>query len=166
MAESTAPAASSSVLSGALRGLSTEATCIELDVTPILMNTMAVAFFMHFGYSVGASTHVGNLMGSNRPAAARVASVVTLALVVAISGGSGLALLAFGDRYARLFTDDPEVLDKLTAALPIMALYMPVDAIGIGCLNNLLRAINVVNIPAALIFGAICKCGAFFLLLT
>jgi Na+-driven multidrug efflux pump len=34
---------------------------------------VVLAFFMHFGYSMAASTHVGNLMGAGKPRLAKLA---------------------------------------------------------------------------------------------
>ena len=33
-------------------------------VFPILSNTMVIAFMAHFGFSIAASTHIGNMLGA------------------------------------------------------------------------------------------------------
>jgi len=40
------------------------ATCTELDVSPIVSNTLFLSFYLHYGFTLGASTHVGNMIGA------------------------------------------------------------------------------------------------------
>ena len=47
-------------------------SCIELDVFPIVSNTMVVSFFIHFGFSIAAGTLVGNALGAGDVPAAKV----------------------------------------------------------------------------------------------
>jgi len=71
------------------------APCVELEVFPIVSNTMVLFFFLHMGYSVGAGAHVGNLVGAGQPALARLAAHCCLGLVGAISGAPLFEFVAY-----------------------------------------------------------------------
>jgi len=38
-------------------------SCLQLDVSAVIANTMVLAYFCHNGFSWAASAHVGNLLG-------------------------------------------------------------------------------------------------------
>ena len=54
-----------------------QASCVPLDVFPVLSQTMVLAFMLHFGFSLQGGAHVGNMLGGNQPKRARLSSVVS-----------------------------------------------------------------------------------------
>ena len=127
-----------------------EITCLELDVFPVLSNTLALMFFLHFGFTIGASTQVGNLIGAGQPQQARVAAVANLVFVVSISLTAAASLFYNRQRWPMLFSNNAEVQAMVTKSIPVICMYMPLDALGPGALNTLLRTLNHVHAPAAI----------------
>ena len=123
-------------------------TCMELDVYNIAGNTMVLAFFLHSGYSWGASTQVGNLMGSGDHHTARLCCLVCFGLVASISGTVALTLILFRGRWGSVFSDDKELQAQVGSVIVWTAGYIFLDALGPGALNSLLRALGVVKAPA------------------
>jgi len=54
------------------------ASCIPVDVFPLLIQMVTIFFMVHLGFSMQGGAHIGNLLGANRPARARTASKVNL----------------------------------------------------------------------------------------
>lgn len=88
----------------------------------ILIQTTALLYVFPSSLGFGVSTRVGNELGANRPAKARSAAAVA----VVVAAGMGLAAMGFTtgirDKWARLFTNDAEILRLTAAALPIVGL--------------------------------------------
>lgn len=88
----------------------------------ILIQTTSLIYIFPSSLGMGVSTRVGNELGANRPAKARRAMIVALAS----SSVLGLVAMSFAlsvrYRWARLFTQDPEILMLTSAALPILGL--------------------------------------------
>ncbi|KAJ4907508.1 MATE efflux family protein [Raphanus sativus] len=88
----------------------------------ILIQITSLVYIFPSSLSFGVSTRVGNELGSNRPKRARRAAVVGLGLSIAL----GFTALAFTvsvrNIWARLFTDDEEIVRSTLMALPIVGL--------------------------------------------
>lgn len=88
----------------------------------ILIQTTSLIYIFPSSLGMGVSTRVGNELGANRPAKARRAMIVALAT----SSVLGLVAMSFAFsvryRWAKLFTQDPEILMLTSAALPILGL--------------------------------------------
>ena len=123
-------------------------SCVELDVFPICSNTMVLCFMAHFGYSIAAGAHVGNLLGAGSPEAALSATRTLFILVGCISGGISLLLILGRGWWGSLFSSDPEVQQMTKDVLPITAGYIFLDALGPGAANSILRSVGLVKIPA------------------
>ncbi|KAG0488877.1 hypothetical protein HPP92_007519 [Vanilla planifolia] len=88
----------------------------------VLIQTTALLYVFPSSLGFGVSTRVGNELGAQRPARARLSAAVA----VAVSGGLALAALTFATgmryRWGKMFTDDGEILSLTAAALPIVGL--------------------------------------------
>lgn len=88
----------------------------------ILIQTTSLVYVFPSSLSLGVSTRVSNHLGARRPAKARTSMIVSLISAV----GLGLAAMAFTTlmrhRWGRFFTDDLEILELTTVALPIAGL--------------------------------------------
>jgi MATE family multidrug resistance protein len=125
--------------------------CAPLDLFPILSSTMVISFFVHVGFSIAAGAHVGNLLGASHPGRARTASRATLMLVLSIAAIESSVLLACRKEWGKLFTPgEPELVDMVGEQLPLIALYVLLDALGPGALNSLLRGVGLMRIPAVI----------------
>ncbi|KAJ6852497.1 protein DETOXIFICATION 48-like [Iris pallida] len=138
----------------------------------ILIQTTSLVYVFPSALSLGVSTRVGNELGANRPARARVATMVSLACAVVV----GLAAMAFTTsmrhRWGRLFTSDDEILELTAAALPIAGLCelgnCP-QTTGCGVLRGSARPTTGANInlgsfylvgmPVAIVMGFVAGMG-------
>lgn len=88
----------------------------------ILIQTTSLIYIFPSSLGMGVSTRVGNELGANRPAKARRAMIVALAS----SSVLGIVAMSFAFsvryRWAKLFTQDPDILMLTSAALPILGL--------------------------------------------
>jgi len=126
--------------------------CVELDVFPIASNTMVIGFMCHWGFSVAASTVVGNALGAGDFVQARNVTNITLCLVGALGGLIGVVLVLVKNDWATLFTDDLAVSDMTSEVMPFVAAYIFLDALGPGALTSILRGMGVVKVPAIITF--------------
>ena len=135
----------------AISGVPSHVSCAPLDLFPILSSTMVISFFVHGGFSVAASAHVGNLLGASDPVRARTASQATLVLVLAIAAVESSLLLSWRKQWGKLFTPgEPELVEMVGEQLPLIALYVLFDALGPGALNSILRGVGLMRIPAVI----------------
>ncbi|KAJ4964588.1 hypothetical protein NE237_016437 [Protea cynaroides] len=88
----------------------------------ILIQTTSLVYVFPSALSLGVSTRVGNELGANRPAKARISMIVSLVCAM----GLGLAAMLFTTlmrhKWGRFFTDDTEILEITAMALPIAGL--------------------------------------------
>ena len=127
-------------------------SCVELEVFPILSNTMVLAFMAHMGYSVAAGTLVGNALGAGDTKLARWVAWVTLVFVSFISGAIAALLIIFRHQLGSLFSNDEQIIKLTALCAPLMALYVFLDALGPAALNKILNGMGVVTFPAVINF--------------
>lgn len=122
----------------------------------ILIQTTALIYVFPSSLSCAVSTRVGNELGANRPHKAKTSAVV----VVFVAEIMGLLALTFAsvmrDKWARMFTNDSEILRLTVAALPIIGLCelgnCP-QTVGCGVLRGSARPSAAANV----------NLGAFYL---
>lgn len=88
----------------------------------ILIQTTALLYVFPSSLSLGVSTRVGNELGANRPAKARITMMVGIACAVALSFIALSFTVIMRDRWGRIFTNDAPILSLVSAALPIVGL--------------------------------------------
>ncbi|KAL8487778.1 hypothetical protein ACS0TY_023751 [Phlomoides rotata] len=88
----------------------------------ILIQTTSLVYVFPSSLSLGVSTRVSNHLGARRPERARTSMIVSLVAAV----GLGLGAMAFTSlmrhRWGRFFTEDMEILELTSVALPIAGL--------------------------------------------
>lgn len=122
---------------------------VSLAAHTIVLNMASLSFMMPMGVSLGAATHVGNLIGAGQIARAQRAAHVALGL-----GGLVMLLSAalfVGLRWVLpgLYTEDAVVIAVAASILPIGAafqLFDGVQAVGGGVLRGM-----GTTVPAAVI---------------
>jgi MATE family multidrug resistance protein len=94
-----------------------------------VLNMASLSFMVPLGIALAATTRVGNLIGAGDPHAAQRAAWTAFAL-------AGLAMACFGALYAlcpralsRLYTDDPALIARAAAVLPIAAAFQVFDGL-------------------------------------
>ncbi|KAK9097060.1 hypothetical protein Sjap_022557 [Stephania japonica] len=138
----------------------------------ILIQTTSLVYVFPTALSVGVSTRVGNELGANRPAKARIATIVSLACAVALGLGATLFTILMRHRWGHFFTDDAQILELTAVALPIVGLCelgnCP-QTTGCGVLRGSARPATGANInlgsfylvgmPVAIFLGFVAKMG-------
>jgi putative MATE family efflux protein len=88
----------------------------------------ALSYLPGWGFSIAATTLVGQELGANNPAGARAACSSALTYAMIIMCAMGVALFAFDEAIVRIFTDDQSVIKEGTSAIIIGALIQPIMA--------------------------------------
>ncbi|KAL8278985.1 hypothetical protein RQP46_008654 [Phenoliferia psychrophenolica] len=98
-----------------------------LAAQSILGSTQGLMFQIPYSLSVAVSIRVGNLIGAQRPKAARAAAFSGMILAAIIAGFSSALLMLNRYRFAAIFTNDKEVSQLVETVIPILALFQLFD---------------------------------------
>jgi len=96
----------------------------------IAYRIIVFAFLPAWGLSNAAATLVGQNLGARDPERAERSVWVATKYNVAFLGAVAIALIAFAEPLARLFTSEPEVLAYTARALRVVCLGFPLYAVG------------------------------------
>lgn len=88
----------------------------------ILIQTTSLLYIFPSSLSLGVSTRVGNELGANRPAKARLTMIVGFACAFVISFLALCFTVAMRHKWGRMFTNDRQILSLISVALPIVGL--------------------------------------------
>ncbi|CAM6109887.1 unnamed protein product [Calypogeia fissa] len=145
----------------------------ELSFLSIFLNTAGLLFTIPFGLSAAASTRVSNELGAHNPRAAKSAMNVVLGLSTVQVTIIATCILLFGKLWIMAFSDEEEVIEYTSSAMPLLALSTVFDGIqgvlsGVarGCgRQDLCATMNIISVygvglPTAIILGFVCKLGA------
>ncbi|XXG56765.1 hypothetical protein AAC387_Pa03g4095 [Persea americana] len=88
----------------------------------ILIQTTSLVYVFPSSLSLGVSTRVGNELGANRPAKARIATIVSIGCAIALGLAAMLFTMLMRHHWGRFFTSDTEILELTAVALPIAGL--------------------------------------------
>ncbi|KAL8226313.1 hypothetical protein R6Q57_016145 [Mikania cordata] len=88
----------------------------------ILIQTTSLVYVFPSALSLGVSTRVGNELGANRPTKARVSMIVSLLCAVVLGLMAMLFTTLMRHQWGRIFTNDPDILELTSVALPIAGL--------------------------------------------
>ena len=138
----------------------------------ILIQTTALVYVFPSSLSLGVSTRVGNELGANRPAKARICMMVSLLCAVGLGIAAMLFTTLMRHQWGRFFTGDEEILNLTAMALPIVGLCelgnCP-QTTGCGVLRGSARptigahinlgSFYLVGMPVAILLGFVAKMG-------
>lgn len=138
----------------------------------ILIQTTSLVYCFPSALSVGVSTRIGNELGANRPAKARVSMIISLFCAVAIGISAMLFTTLMRHRWGNFFTSDAEILELTALALPIVGMCelgnCP-QTTGCGVLRGSARptiganinlgSFYLVGMPVAILMGFVTKLG-------
>ena len=88
----------------------------------------AMSFLPGWGFSVAATTLVGQELGARRPDRARRATYASFLLALAVMTSMGLVLFAFSQPILRLFTNDADVVREGLIVVRVDGLLQPLLA--------------------------------------
>ncbi|GLT79960.1 hypothetical protein SLA2020_514250 [Shorea laevis] len=138
----------------------------------ILIQTTSLVYVFPSALSLGVSTRVGNELGANRPAKARISMIISLFCAVVLGLIAMLFTTLMRHKWGRFFTADAEILDLTAVALPIAGLCelgnCP-QTTGCGVLRGSARpsigahinlgSFYLVGMPVAILLGFVAKMG-------
>lgn len=138
----------------------------------ILIQTTSLVYVFPSSLSLGVSTRVGNELGANRPAKARISMIVSLACAAALGVAAMVFTTLMRHKWGRFFTNDADILELTAVALPIVGLCelgnCP-QTTGCGVLRGSARPTTGANInlgsfylvgfPVAILMGFVVKLG-------
>jgi multidrug resistance protein, MATE family len=104
---------------------------VEAAAHAIATQVMALSYMSGYGFSVAATTLVGQYLGSQNLPAARRSVVSCLVLVLGLMGTLGVAFFVWRYPLMELFTGDPTVVKLGTRLLTLVALFQVFDALGL-----------------------------------
>jgi putative MATE family efflux protein len=96
----------------------------------ITFNALSISFMPGLGFGLAATTMTGQALGAQRPDLARHATWIAFRLAALWMGTIGAALILFGQPIMHLFSADPTIDGVGTAALRVIALSQPLQALG------------------------------------
>ncbi|MBW2282590.1 MAG: MATE family efflux transporter [Deltaproteobacteria bacterium] len=108
----------------------------------VVMNVISFIFMVPLGISIGASTRVGNLIGAQDGAGARVASTVAFAMGALVMTGSAALLFGLRGQLPLLYTSEAGVVATAALIFPVAAafqLFDGVQVVGCGILRGMGR---------------------------
>jgi MATE family multidrug resistance protein len=121
---------------------------ISLAAQSVIMTTDQVLNTIPFGIGIAASTRVGNLLGSqNERGAARAANAAAW-LSIGLGGVVLAILMIVKDNYAKIFSDDLQVIKLTAEVMPYVALFQIADGLNGSC-GGVLRGQGRQHIGAA-----------------
>lgn len=138
----------------------------------ILIQTTSLVYVFPSALSLGVSTRVGNELGANRPAKARISMIVSLFCAAFLGLVAMVFTMLMRHQWGRFFTNDSEILELTSVALPIVGLCelgnCP-QTTGCGVLRGSARptiganinlgSFYLVGMPVAIIMGFVLKMG-------
>ncbi|KAG2667864.1 hypothetical protein I3760_15G134400 [Carya illinoinensis] len=138
----------------------------------ILIQTTSLVYVFPSALSLGVSTRVGNELGANRPAKARISMIVSLVCAVVLGLSAMLFTTLMRHQWGRFFTSDSEILELTAIALPVAGLCelgnCP-QTTGCGVLRGSARptiganinlgSFYLVGMPVAIFLGFVAKMG-------
>ncbi|KAJ5793345.1 uncharacterized protein N7503_009323 [Penicillium pulvis] len=110
---------------------------IALAAQSVIMTADSVMNTIPFGLGVATSSRIGNLLGArNAKGAARTAHIS--AFLAIILGSMVLAvLMGSRDHFAKIFNDDPRVVELVSEIMPLVALFQIADGVNGSCGGSL-----------------------------
>jgi Na+-driven multidrug efflux pump len=103
----------------------------EAAAHAIATQVMAFSYMSGYGFSVAATTLVGQYLGAGNLPAARRSVVSCLVLVLVFMGALGGAFFVWRDALVDVFTDDTTVVTLGARLLIFVALFQLFDACGL-----------------------------------
>lgn len=112
----------------------------------VVGNAMSVSQLPGFGFSIAATTLVGQSIGAGKPGEGRKAALEAMRWAVLWMGTAGLFYVFGGQLIMRAFSNDPAVIAVGSAALRPIALFQPIWAVAI-VLSGALRGSGDTRFP-------------------
>jgi putative MATE family efflux protein len=115
---------------------------------------LAFSFLVGFGFSIAASTLVGQNLGANDPAGATRSGWRALRLALVAQSAFGLVIVLLAEPLARFMIDDPEVVRLTVVFIYILGSVQPLMAIEYA-MGGALRGAGDTRFPLIAVFSGL-----------
>lgn len=112
----------------------------------LALNAVFLSQLPGFGFSIAATTLVGQSLGAKSPKRALLGAQLSVRSAVIWMGFMGVVFFFFGEFLMKLFTDDPRLIALGVDSLKVIALYQPMLAMAF-VLGGALRGAGDVKYP-------------------
>lgn len=112
----------------------------------LALNAVFLSQMPGFGFSMAATTLVGQSLGARQPKRARLGSQLATRSALIWMSAMGVAFFFFGEPILRIFTDDPRLLEPGVEAMKVIAFSQPPLALAF-VLAGSLRGAGDVRFP-------------------
>jgi len=112
----------------------------------VALNIVFISQMPGFGFSIAATTLVGQSLGAKSPKRARLGAQLSTRSAVIWMGAMGVVFFFFGDVIMRVFTDDQRLIQLGADCLKVIAFYQPSLAVAF-VLGGALRGAGDVRYP-------------------
>ncbi|MDB4988910.1 MAG: efflux family protein [Myxococcaceae bacterium] len=120
---------------------------IALGAHAIALNLASLAFMVPLGFSIGTSTHVGQLLGSGERERAQDAAHTALKLLASYALCAGLLFVIARELLPGLYSRDPHVVRAVASVLPIAGAFQLFDGLQAGS-SGILRGMGKPQVTA------------------
>ncbi|ORX49776.1 MATE efflux family protein [Hesseltinella vesiculosa] len=114
---------------------------IDLAAQSILLTSAAATYTIPFGISIAASNRVGNALGWFNPMQAKHASTVAICFSLFFGLTNSTFFMVTRSFYGYLFTEDPDVVVRVSHILPMCALFQVSDGLA-GVASGVIRGLG------------------------
>jgi len=101
---------------------------VSLATQSVLLVSASTTFQAPYALGIATSVRIGNLLGEYKARRAAAASYSSLLMALMLAAFLSILLVAFRNKWAYIFNDDPEVVVLVGAILPTVALFQVFDA--------------------------------------
>lgn len=109
-----------------------------LAAQSVLLVCSSIFYQQPYAIAVAAAVRVGNLLGARKQRDAKISSYAGIALSLGSGVINSSIIVIFRGYIARLFSEDPVVIDLLLKTLPLLALFQVTDGVA-GVTGGILR---------------------------
>ncbi|BFG36572.1 hypothetical protein CerSpe_228460 [Prunus speciosa] len=88
----------------------------------ILIQTTGMLYIVPISLRASISTRVGHALGAGQPTRAKWAAIIGLIVAFACGLSAFIFMTAVRSKWGTIFTDEPQILDLISTALPILGL--------------------------------------------
>ncbi|KAK1433850.1 hypothetical protein QVD17_10768 [Tagetes erecta] len=134
---------------------------LETSMMSISLSTISMAYRIPFGFGNTVSTRVSNELGAGKHKSAKLAVWVALSLVITEVLVVGLVLMAARGVWAKMYTNEVEVVSYVSLVMPVLAISNVMDGVQ-GVLSGVARGCGwqkmctLVNLGAYYLVGLPC----------
>ncbi|KAI8070380.1 mate-domain-containing protein [Gongronella butleri] len=114
---------------------------IDLAAQSILLTSASATYTIPFGISVAVSNRVGNALGSFHAVRARRTSLVSILFALFFACCNSLFFMVTRKWYGYLFTEEEDVVARVSYILPVCALFQISDGVA-GVASGVIRGLG------------------------